>query len=71
MLLGFNANTPFQQDVPAAQKLMADANQAGGFALDLLVPTGAGREPDRQAGWQLTPQAEHDGFFYALLQKHR
>jgi len=37
----------------------------------LLAPTGAGRGQNRQAGWQLTLQAEHDGFFYALLQKHR
>lgn len=34
-----------------------------------LAPTGAGGAPNRQPGWQLTPQAEHDGFYYALLQK--
>ena len=35
----------------------------------LLAPIGTGRAENRQAGWQLTPQAEHDGFYYALLQK--
>jgi len=35
----------------------------------VLLPTGTGRAPQGQAGWQLTPQAEHDGFFYALLEK--
>ena len=35
----------------------------------VLLPIGAGRAPRGQAGWQLTPQAEHDGFFYALLEK--
>ncbi len=34
-----------------------------------LAPTGAGGAATRQPGWQLTPQAEHDGFYYALLQK--
>ena len=36
----------------------------------LLTPAGPEMAPNRQAGWQLAPQAEHDGFFYALLQKH-
>ena len=35
----------------------------------LLVPIGTGGAPQGQTGWQLVPQAEHDGFFYALLQK--
>jgi peptide/nickel transport system substrate-binding protein len=39
-LLGFNSDTPFQQDIPAAQKLLSDAGQSSGFSLDLLVPTG-------------------------------
>ncbi len=34
-----------------------------------LVPIGPKGTENRQAGWQLTPQAEHDGFYYALLQK--
>ncbi len=40
-LAGFNADTPFQQDVAAAKKLLTDAGQANGFTLELLVPTGA------------------------------
>lgn len=35
----------------------------------VLLPTGTGGAPQGQTGWQLRPQAEHDGFFYALLQK--
>ncbi|OIQ97712.1 ribosomal RNA small subunit methyltransferase B [mine drainage metagenome] len=50
-----------------------NAQQLAAFAARhadaLLMPTGAGGAPQGQTGWQLTPQAEHDGFFYALLQK--
>jgi len=37
-----------------------------------LAISGAGAEedaPQRRQQWQLVPQAEHDGFYYALLQK--
>ena len=40
-LMGFNSNTPFQQDIPAAKKLLTDASVTGAITLDLLVPTGA------------------------------
>ena len=38
--LGFNSDAPFQQDIPAAKKLLSDAGQTGNISLDLLVPTG-------------------------------
>jgi peptide/nickel transport system substrate-binding protein len=40
-LLGHNPDAPFQQDIEAAQALLAEAGQADGFALEFLVPTGA------------------------------
>ena len=39
-LLGFNSDTPFQQDITAAKALLQQAGQASGFPIDLLVPTG-------------------------------
>ncbi|MEK6573005.1 MAG: ABC transporter substrate-binding protein, partial [Chloroflexota bacterium] len=40
-LLGFNADTPFQQDIDQAKALLKEAGQDEGFTLELLVPTGA------------------------------
>jgi peptide/nickel transport system substrate-binding protein len=40
-LLGFNADTPFQQDIDQAKALLKEAGQDAGFTLELLVPTGA------------------------------
>ena len=39
-LAGFNADTPFQQNIDAAKKLLKDAGQDKGFNLEFLVPTG-------------------------------
>lgn len=41
-LLGHNPDAPFQQDIEAAQALLAEAGEADGFTLEMLVPTGAG-----------------------------
>lgn len=39
-LAGFNADTPFQQDIDKAKSLLKDAGQDKGFTLELLIPTG-------------------------------
>ena len=39
-LAGYNADTPFQQDIAKAKSLLADGGQPNGFNTELLVPTG-------------------------------
>ena len=39
-LFGFNSSAPFQQDIAKAKALLAEAGLAGGFAVEMLVPTG-------------------------------
>jgi peptide/nickel transport system substrate-binding protein len=39
-LLGYNPDTPFQQDIAKAKSLLQQAGQGSGFTLELLVPTG-------------------------------
>ena len=39
-LAGFNAATPFQQNIDQAKALLKEAGQDKGFTLELLVPTG-------------------------------
>ena len=39
-LAGFNADTPFQQDIEKAKSLLKTAGQDKGFTLEFLVPTG-------------------------------
>jgi len=46
---------------------MADFAARHGDAVSLPVKVGAGTGESQQ--WQLLPQEDHDGFFYALLQK--
>ena len=41
-LLGFNPDTPFQQDIDKAKALLKEAGQENGFTVEMLVPTGAG-----------------------------
>ena len=40
-LLGYNPDTPFQQDVDKTKALLKEAGQDEGLSLELLVPTGA------------------------------
>jgi len=41
-LLGFNPDTPFQQEIEKAKALLKEAGQENGFTVEMLVPTGAG-----------------------------
>ncbi|HLF01860.1 MAG TPA: ABC transporter substrate-binding protein [Anaerolineales bacterium] len=41
-LLGFNSDTPFQQDIDKAKALLKEGGQENGFTIEMLVPTGAG-----------------------------
>jgi peptide/nickel transport system substrate-binding protein len=40
--LGFNPDTPFQQDVEKAKALLTEGGQPNGFTAEMLVPTGNG-----------------------------